>query len=415
MFFEKMQTRKNDGFTLVELIVVIAILAILAGIAVPAYSGYIEKANVAADQQLLHTVNTAFAAACADKGVDASTLSVSTADVPLSSGKVQSANVKPAAIVDSFQLFYGGNNDAAFKTVSRLFFDQATSSFVISGNLTFTYGGSQITISAEDAQNLASSTYAESIGAEGLLNKVNDVSKFASALDGSASYNAVLTDPAFMKTMLKNMGYSDETIQSLEQNGTLTNGYYEVLGGLAEDRYYLLLEQNNLNEEDMTLDQMDEWYAKAESQVKANVAVLHAAQNTTGMDNTTINNLLNSNTPKADIITALNNDPGQGLAQAALYYGLYTSFANSSDYKSDDRITATNDPLKLLNSLTDSELKAFQTYINSDQGKADLNAYTSSMGMINDGVSDPTAVQNVLVNGYNNQELVDLMTGVMGK
>ena len=37
--------RKNGGFTLVELIVVIAILAILAGIAVPAYSGYIEKAK----------------------------------------------------------------------------------------------------------------------------------------------------------------------------------------------------------------------------------------------------------------------------------------------------------------------------------------------------------------------------------
>ena len=37
--------KSNGGFTLVELIVVIAILAILAGIAVPAYSGYIDKAQ----------------------------------------------------------------------------------------------------------------------------------------------------------------------------------------------------------------------------------------------------------------------------------------------------------------------------------------------------------------------------------
>ena len=51
--------KKNGGFTLVELIVVIAILAILAGVAVPAYSGYISKANEAADYTMLDSVKTA--------------------------------------------------------------------------------------------------------------------------------------------------------------------------------------------------------------------------------------------------------------------------------------------------------------------------------------------------------------------
>ena len=51
--------KSNGGFTLVELIVVIAILAILAGVAVPAYSGYIKKAEQAADLQVLSSVNTA--------------------------------------------------------------------------------------------------------------------------------------------------------------------------------------------------------------------------------------------------------------------------------------------------------------------------------------------------------------------
>ena len=59
--------KKTGGFTLVELIVVIAILAILAGVAVPAYSGYISKANEAADMTWLDSAKTAIVFAVAEK------------------------------------------------------------------------------------------------------------------------------------------------------------------------------------------------------------------------------------------------------------------------------------------------------------------------------------------------------------
>ena len=60
--------KKNGGFTLVELIVVIAILAILAGVAIPAYSGYITKAQDAAVVTELDAIATSAQAANAQAG-----------------------------------------------------------------------------------------------------------------------------------------------------------------------------------------------------------------------------------------------------------------------------------------------------------------------------------------------------------
>ena len=60
--------KKNGGFTLVELIVVIAILAILAGVAIPAYSGYIKKAQDAAVVVELDAIAAAAQAANATAG-----------------------------------------------------------------------------------------------------------------------------------------------------------------------------------------------------------------------------------------------------------------------------------------------------------------------------------------------------------
>ena len=82
-FFAK--TAKREGFTLVELIVVIAILGILAGIAIPVYSGYISKANEAKDVQLVAQINTAIAAAAAGNGLDAEDV-LADGDVTISGG-----------------------------------------------------------------------------------------------------------------------------------------------------------------------------------------------------------------------------------------------------------------------------------------------------------------------------------------
>ena len=113
--------RKNGGFTLVELIVVIAILAILAGIAVPAYSGYIKKAEKAADLQLLGAVNESFQAACVSEGITA--VEITGASLTWNGNKVVGISsvtgADTAAIDAAFKMFYAGNEGTEFKVLAN--------------------------------------------------------------------------------------------------------------------------------------------------------------------------------------------------------------------------------------------------------------------------------------------------------
>lgn len=75
--------KKEEGFSLIELIIVIAILAIIAAIAVPALLGNIEKANVSADRSNAKLIADSIAIAVAsDPALSGTTLGTATTASP---------------------------------------------------------------------------------------------------------------------------------------------------------------------------------------------------------------------------------------------------------------------------------------------------------------------------------------------
>lgn len=395
-------SRASEGFTLVELIVVIAILAILAGIAVPAYSGYIKKANKAADLQLLGAVNTAFAAACLENNVDVNTLTPATAKMPLTGteGAMSVDQERVAPYSEAFKRYFAGNT-GSFKVITQLIFSNGAfhdPASAPAGTLaTGTYGNTTLYFSQSAIDSVNASTFGD-IGGTNLLNQVDYVAGFASAMS-SATFDNILGNADYQRSFLQNVG-ADLTGITDENIGEYFDGFVTqmAIANVGEDAD-------------------DDAVEAAKSNIKANMAVLYAAQNSTTSQEDMIT-LLSGENVKSQIVTNMSTNPGEGLSQAATAYGMYYAYAQATNQTG---LVTGKTPVQVLNSFEADA--GFRQWITGEEAEADLNAYYSAMDMISTGTTGNTqAVQDLMLNGFGynsttgtgNQALHDLINEVLG-
>lgn len=382
--FWKIQKHRAEGFTLVELIVVIAILAILAGVAVPAYSGYIEKANRAADEQLLAAVNTAFAAACAFHGED-HVGRTDVAAINLADGKIPADYVFANAAIDaSVDAFFDGGQ---FKVITALSYNSGKG--VFEEGVTVNYGNQTITVSKADVEKLLGTTWISDadMSSEDIVNMVMSTANAAQNIYGDI-FNAMKDSEEFKNVVTSALGVDDY------------DAYYDDLvdkkAAELRDAGYSRKEASEM----------------AEKEVNSNLAILVAAKNAQNVD---IMSTLTQNGGagakdqiKGELETG---NSAEGLSQAALAYGLYHAYIYSRDDLTDEQKAQETQVGAALNNLDSA---GFQNYLtNNPQSQTDLNGLMAAMGVI--GGQDKETSSSVVSNGFDNQDMLDALQSILGK
>ena len=391
-----MLARKGDsGFTLVELIVVIAILAILGGVAVPAYSGYVKKAELAADEALLKEINTAFASACAVNGED----HYNRTDNPsLAADDGISLVIGNAEISDAFAGFFG-SEDSEFKVmpILEIAYEEAFGGFQYThGQITVVVNGVKYTADAESVTAYLNGTLGQNLTTSELLDIVNIVTNVLGNGFGDDDLAAALNSQSYKDAVVAALGLPE---------GTTYDDYIAAQKEATMQQYY----KDNPDKDPKNPAVVNAAKKAADAKVAAlekNLLTLVGASKAeeAGKDIMTI---LKSETAKDTIVGNVNSTDNSvlGISQSALAYALYQSYAIGAGEEAD--VNGFRDALE---GKDDGKFKA---YLETEQASTDLNGVLGAMNVVSN--QNPDTLESTLINGFDNEDLENALTQILGK
>lgn len=355
------------GFTLVELVITIAVLAILSGIGALGYSGYITKANEAADQVLIGAVNEAFASACEEQGVDRMSLRIDQAKLDSSA----SPAIKGISYVfgldegtalenfkNAFAGFFEGNEETPLKVISIDDIHFANGVFIADEAA---LDGARTQQAIGDFHN---SNFNNDI--EGLVDNVEGVTSLFSLFVGNGSPGQTL----------------EERLNALSSLGV-------DVSTAAEDLKKLGLTDDSSGTE------------------VANAMVLYVAQTTSAMKDTS---------ELVDDIMSGSMSQDKALMELPMMIGMYTAYYNS-DYASqnfkqsyESAMGSAGGVLGLLMGGDITEDAGYADYKDKEM-RADLEGYLGALRLV-DQNKDSVNIEDP--NAFSNKDFMDLIKSVLG-